>query len=69
MMFRNLKHYIFQAFSFLLAAYGFYLLFLFLLDTMLRVNRPLAYPFSIALTLFLITLTLLYWVKKKRLPL
>ncbi len=66
---KKVRHYLFQAISFIFAAYGFYLLFLFLLDTMLRVNRPLAYPFSIALTLFLMTLTLLYWVKKKRLPL
>lgn len=68
-MLKKVKNYLFQAFSFILVAYGFYLLFLFLLDTTLRVSKPLAYPFSVALTLFLITLTLLYWVKKKRLPL
>ncbi len=68
-MLARLKHYLFQAFSFVLLVYGFYLLFLFLLDTSLRVNRTLAYPFSIALTLLLFTATLIYWVKKKRLPL
>ncbi len=68
-MFSKLKHYLFQALSFVLVVYGFYLLFLFLLDTTLRVNKTLAYPFSIALTLLLFTATLIYWVKKKRLPL
>ncbi len=68
-MFDKLKHYLFQGLSFVLLVYGFYLLFLFLLDTSLRVSRPLAYPFSIALTLLLFAATLLYWIKKKRLPL
>lgn len=49
--------------------YGFYLLFLFLLDTSLRINKAIAYPLSILITLALLTLTVVYWVKKKRLPL
>lgn len=67
-MLSKVKHYLFQAISFVFVVYGFYLLFLFLLDTSLRVNRTLAYPFSIGLTLILATLTLVYWIKKKRLP-
>lgn len=68
-MLGRIKHYLFQFLSFVLVAYGFYLLFLFILDTTLRVNRTIAYPFSTVLTLFLATLTLIYWFKKKRLPL
>jgi hypothetical protein len=68
-MFQKAKHYLFQILSFIFVAYGFYLLYLFLLDTLLRVYRPLAYPLSAGITLALALLTLLYWVKKKRLPL
>ncbi len=68
-MLRRIKHYILQALSFVLVVYGFYLLFLFLLDTSLRVNRTLAYPFSIGITLLLASLTFYYWIKKGRLPL
>ncbi|RMH81346.1 MAG: hypothetical protein D6674_00620 [Acidobacteria bacterium] len=67
-MLHKLKHYLFQLLSFLFVLYGFYLLFLFLLDTLLRVNRPLAYPLSTLLVLSLFTLTMFYWFKKKRLP-
>ncbi|MEJ7621576.1 MAG: hypothetical protein WKI49_03545 [Aquificaceae bacterium] len=66
---KKVKHYLFQVISFIFVAYGFYLLFLFLLDTMLRINKPLAYPFSVMVTFILIGFTLLYWLKKKRLPL
>ena len=66
---KKVRHYLFQAISFIFVAYGFYLLFLFLLDTMLRINKPLSYPFSVMFTFILIGFTLLYWLKKKRLPL
>ncbi len=66
---KKVRHYLFQAISFIFVAYGFYLLFLFLLDTMLRINKPLAYPLSVMVTFILIGFTLLYWLKKKRLPL
>jgi len=69
MMLKRIKHYIFQAISFIFVIYGFYLLFLFLLDTSLRVNKTLAYPFSIGITLLLASFTFYYWVKKGRLPL
>jgi hypothetical protein len=52
-----------------LVAYGFYLLFLLLLDTFLRINRTLAFPLSALITLALIALTALYYIKHKRLPL
>lgn len=68
-MLNRIKHYIFQILSFIFVVYGFYLLFLFLLDTMLRVKREIAYPFSLLLVLILASLTFVYWVKKKRLPL
>ncbi len=68
-MLKKIKHYLFQFLSFLLVAYGFYLLFLLLLDTFLRINRTLAFPLSALITLVLITLTVLYYIKHKRLPL
>ena len=68
-MIGKIKHYLFQFLSFIFMAYGFYLLFLFLLDTFLRIEKNLAYPVSILITLSLVTLTLIYWIKKKRLPL
>jgi len=68
-MLKRVKHYFFQFLSFVLVAYGFYLLFLLLLDTFLRINRTLALPFSALITLTLIVLTVLYYIKHKRLPL
>jgi hypothetical protein len=68
-MLKRVKHYLFQFLSFLLVAYGFYLLFLLLLDTFLRINRTLAFPISALITLVLIALTVLYYIKHKRLPL
>lgn len=68
-MFSRIKHYLFQFISFIFVVYGFYLLFLFLLDTMLRVKREIAYPLSLLVVLVLASLTFLYWIKKKRLPL
>ncbi|MCS7170870.1 MAG: hypothetical protein NZ851_00995 [Aquificaceae bacterium] len=68
-MLGKLKHYLFQGLSLLFVSYGFYLLFLFLLDTFLRFKKSLAYPISIGITLILATMTLIYWIKKKRLPL
>ena len=68
-MLKRVKHYLFQFLSFLLVAYGFYLLFLLLLDTFMRINRTLAFPLSALITLTLIALTVLYYIKHKRLPL
>jgi hypothetical protein len=68
-MLKRVKHYLFQFLSFVLVAYGFYLLFLLLLDTFLRINRTLAFPISALITLVLIALTVLYYIKHKRLPL
>jgi len=58
-----------QAFSFLLVVYGFYLLFLFLLDTFLRINKVIALPASVFITLLLVAFVIVFWIKKKRLPL
>ncbi len=68
-MLKRVKHYLFQFLSFVLVAYGFYLLFLLLLDTFMRINRTLAFPLSALITLTLITLTVFYYMKHKRLPL
>jgi len=68
-MLKKVNHYLLQFLSFLLVAYGFYLFFLLLLDTFLRINRTLAFPLSALITLTLIALTVLYYIKHKRLPL
>lgn len=68
-MLKKVKNYIFQFISFVFVVYGFYLLFLFLYDTSLRVNGRIALPFSLLTVLLLFTFTMVYWVKKKRLPL
>lgn len=68
-MLKRVKHYLFQFLSFALVAYGFYLFFLLLLDTFLRINRTLAFPISALITLVLVVLTVLYYIKHKRLPL
>jgi len=68
-MLKRVKHYLFQFLSSVLVAYGFYLLFLLLLDTFMRINRTLAFPLSALITLTLIALTVLYYIKHKRLPL
>jgi len=68
-MLKKVKHYLFQFLSFVLVAYGFYLLFLLLLDTFMRINKTLAFPLSALITLTLIALTVLYYIKHKRLPL
>jgi hypothetical protein len=67
-MLKRIKHYLFQFLSFVLVAYGFYLFFLLLLDTFLRINRALAFPISAFITLALIVFTVLYYMKHKRLP-
>ncbi|MFN3870581.1 MAG: hypothetical protein ACK4MW_03740 [Aquificaceae bacterium] len=69
MMLKRIKSYLFQAISFIFVLYGFYLFHLFLLDTTLRINPKIAYPISLLITLTLLGLTLVYWIKKKRLPL
>ncbi|SNZ11945.1 hypothetical protein SAMN06265353_0370 [Hydrogenobacter hydrogenophilus] len=58
-----------QVFSFLLVVYGFYLLFLFLLDTFLRINKVIALPASAFITLLLVAFVIIFWIKKRRLPL
>ncbi|MGC8852922.1 MAG: hypothetical protein ACP5P0_04895 [Hydrogenobacter sp.] len=65
----NILSKLWQAFSFLLVIYGFYLLFLFLLDTFLRINSSIALPASLFITLLSVALVIIFWIKKKRLPL
>ncbi len=61
--------YVWQALSFLLVIYGFYLFFLFTLDTLIRISRTLALPLSLLLTFVLIAFVGIFWYKKRRLPL
>ncbi len=65
---RYVSH-IWQALSFLLVAYGFYLFFLFMLDTFIRINKTFALPLSLLLTFILVAFVGVFWYKKKRLPL
>ncbi|WP_304093117.1 hypothetical protein [Hydrogenobacter thermophilus] len=58
-----------QTFSVLLVIYGFYLLFLFLLDTFLRINRSIALPAALIITSAFVGFVLIFWIKKRRLPL
>lgn len=60
--------YVWQTLSFLLVLYGFYLFFLFMLDTLIRINKSLALPISLVITLLLLTFVLVFWYRKKRLP-
>ncbi|MFN3599467.1 MAG: hypothetical protein ACK4VK_07010 [Aquificaceae bacterium] len=69
MMLKKIKNYLFQFISLIFVLYGFYLFYLFLLDTTLRTLPKIANFLSILITFTLLSLTLIYWIKKKRLPL
>ncbi len=53
-----------NAVSFLLVLYGFYLLFLFFYDTTLRVKEGLALPLSLALTSIIVGVSAFFWIRK-----
>jgi hypothetical protein len=55
---------IWQVVSFLFVLYGFYLLFLFLWDTLNRINEQLALPISILITLGIMSVSAVLWVRK-----
>lgn len=50
--------------SVLFVLYGFYLLFLFIWDTMIRVNERLALPVAAALTLAVMLVSGILWIRK-----
>ena len=55
-----------QFVSFLFVLYGFYLFFLFVLDTALRVNDKLALPLALLTTLLLMGISALLWLRKHK---
>jgi len=53
-----------QVVSFIFVIYGFYLLFLFFWDTLIRVNERLALPLAAFLTLIAMGISALFWIRK-----
>ncbi len=64
MQLREVLRKVWQFISFLFVLYGFYLLFLFILDTMIRVNKGIALPFAIVATLALMAVSGFFWIRK-----
>ncbi len=50
-----------QIFSFILVLYGFYLLFLFFLDTFIRINESVAFPLALILTVISMIISAVLW--------
>ncbi len=55
---------VWQFLSFIFVLYGFYLFFLFVWDTMVRVNEGLALPVAVVTTLLLMGISALLWARK-----
>ncbi len=64
MQFQELLRKLWQALSFVFVLYGFYLLFLFILDTTLRVNEKIALPVSAGITLSVMAVSGYIWARK-----
>ncbi len=54
-----------QLFSYLLVAYGYYLIFLFFYDTYLRIFKPFAFPLALITTLIFLFVGAVIWLKDK----
>jgi len=63
---RRILRRIWQGFSLLFVLYGFYLFFLFVLDTFNRINEDLALPASVVITLIAMGISTLLWIRKHR---
>ena len=66
MQVRNVLNKLWQFISFIFVLYGFYLFFLFVWDTALRVNDRIALPLALLTTLLLMSLSGLLWLRKHR---
>ena len=55
---------VWQFVSFLFVLYGFYLLFLFLWDTLIRVNEKGAFLISLTITLTAMAVSGAFWARK-----
>jgi len=65
MEFKELYRRIWKLISFLFLLYGFYLFFLFVWDTMVRVNERIAFPIALFSTFVLIVISTLLWLRKR----
>ena len=63
--FRNFLSKLWQIFSYVLVAYGYYLIFLFFYDTFLRVEKPFALPLALLVTGFFLLVGALIWMRDK----
>jgi len=63
---REIVRKLWQILSFLFVIYGFYLFFLFVWDTMLRVKESLALPVALLITLCLMAISGFFWLRKHR---
>ncbi len=61
---RKLLRRLWQFLSFVFVLYGFYLFFLFVWDTMIRVNEKMAVPVATLMTLILALVSALFWLRK-----
>ncbi len=64
MRFREFTRKVWQFISFVFVLYGFYLFFLFIWDTMIRVNEEIALPFALLTTLALMAVSGFFWIRK-----
>ena len=64
MLLRRILRKVWQVVSVLFVLYGFYLLFLFIWDTMIRVNERAALPVAATLTLAVMLVSGILWVRK-----
>ena len=61
---KELLRKVWQVISFIFVLYGFYLFFLFVWDTVNRVNEKLALPVAFLMTLLLVGVSSLLWIRK-----
>ncbi|GEM_PF-762601 len=57
---------IWQFLSFIFVLYGFYLLFLFIWDTLIRVKEEVALPLATLITLLAMGISAVLWIRKHR---
>ena len=62
---REVLRKLWQFISFIFVLYGFYLFFLFVWDTMVRVNENLAVPTATGATLLLMGVSAFLWIRKR----
>ncbi len=65
MLFRDIISKLWQVFSYILVAYGYYLIFLFFYDTFLRVAKPVALPLALLATGFFLFVGAVIWMRDK----